>query len=144
MEAHEVIFAKTFADGIDSHHAHHGGVERIDTLVGSARCVSSTSAIRHELADETVAAAAQVVEPLRIFRDVGVHLHGDINAVESAFGNQLLLAAEITQVALFSQAVAEVNFDILFSRNSKEHQIAVKFVHDAGVLKGHADGKHVG
>ena len=73
-----------------------------------------------------------------------MHLHGDINAVESAFGNQLLLAAEITQVALFSQAVAEVNFDILFGRNGKEHQIAVKFVHDAGVLKGHADGEHIG
>ena len=73
-----------------------------------------------------------------------MHLHGDINAVESAFGNQLLLAAEITQVTLFTQAVAEVNFDILFSRNSKEHQVAVEFVHDAGVLKGHADGEHIG
>ena len=144
MKAHEVVFAETFADGIDAHHAHHGGVERIDTLVGRARSVSRTSAIGHKLSDKAIAATAQIIEAMRIVCDVGVHLHGDINAVESAFGNQLLLAAEITQVTLFTQAVAEVNFDILFSRNSKEHQVAVEFVHDAGVLKGHADGEHIG
>ena len=133
-----VLVAEGFADGVDAHDAHHGGVEGVDAFFRCKGGVSGTAVVFDELADEAVARGAEIEFVARGH----VHLHGHVDVLEGAFGDELLLAAEVLETTLVALGVAPVDLDVLFGGDREEDDVAVEFGHDVAQAAGHGD--HVG
>ena len=75
---------------------------------------------------------------------VDVHLQRHVDVVETAFRDDLGLAAQEFDLLFFAQLVAVFDFHVLFGRNRKEDEVAAQVLHGVDVLHGHRDGDEVG
>ena len=144
MEAHAVLFAEGFADGVDAHDAHHAGEEGVDALVGRARGVRGLAAVGDELAAEAVRGVSDRKVAFGVGRRIDVHLQRHVDVVKTALGDDLGLAAQKLDLLFFAQLVAVFDFHILFGGDRKEHEVAPEVLHGVDVLHRHRDGEEVG
>ena len=105
--------------------------------------VSGFASVFNEFADKAVAACADMKFTIGVVRRIHVHLHGHVNVIETALSNDFSLAAQVSQLTLFTQAVAVINFHVFFSGNGKKDHIAIQMLHDVGVFKRHGHGQEI-
>ena len=73
-----------------------------------------------------------------------MHLKSHIDILKATLSNDFLLATQVTKLALLTQFIAIVDFDILFGWHGKENNVAVKLLHNARIFKCHGHSHHVG
>ena len=124
-----------------SHQADHRRTQGVDPFVGGAGGMGFLTDILDGHADEAVTGLAQA-DPTgrRVF--VGVDHHRDIDVVEFAAIDQLLLAAQITDFPLFAQLLAERDFHILFGRRGHEGDVACQRIGYAGQFQSERRTQH--
>ena len=113
-------------------------------LSGAPRGVRGLAAVSDELADEAVRGVADLEVPFGVRGRVDVHLQRHVDVVETAFRDDLGLAAQEFDLLFFAQLVAVFDFHVLFGRNRKEDEVAAQVLHGVDVLHGHRDGDEVG
>ena len=143
MHAHHILLAEGFAQRVDAHQAQHSCIQSVDALVRRIGSMRSFANIAHGLAHKAIGAIADRNGGTgHIF--IRMHLHCHINIVESAFVNQLALAAQEMQLASLQQLFAIFNFDIFFSRHAKENYITSQLLEHAGLHNAAGSAQHRG
>ena len=125
MNSDSVLVAEGLALCVDTHHSRHSRIERINTLVRCAACVSRLTDELNGLGNK---AEATAVNEYLVAGGVAlcVNHHRRVYIVELAESDKLLLAAEILNLAVFGKRITVTDLYELLCRNGEEGNVAIK------------------
>ena len=141
MHPDDVLVAEGLAQRVDSHQADHRSAQGIDPFVGGAGGMGLLADILYGHADKSVAGLAQA-DPSGRRVLVGVDHHRDVDVIELAPRHQFLLAAEIADLPLFAQLLAERDFHIFFRRRGHKGDVAGQRIGNAGQFQPERRAQH--
>ena len=143
MDADVILVPEGLALGVHRHQPQHRRVERVDALEGGRAGVRRLALVVDELDGEAVADGGRAgLEAGGRHRAV---LHdADVDIVELAEADKLLLSAEEPELALLPQLVAVGDLHVLLGGDAHEHDVAVELVHQTRVVQGEGDRRDGG
>ena len=123
VNADDIFFLKRLSQGVNPHDPQACRIQGVNPFVRCIRGVRRPANVTHQLHQEAIARFADCDSFLRHF-PLRVHHHRHIDIIEMPFVDKLIFAAKVMKLPLAHQSPAIFDFNVLFRRNGKEHDVA--------------------